>query len=78
MPSADMAQAVATGFVRGTITPLGSTSPWPVIADTCLTGRVSIGGGAFGVALSVNAADLVDVLGATVADVTEPAAGHDV
>jgi Cys-tRNA(Pro)/Cys-tRNA(Cys) deacylase len=71
MPSADVAFTV-TGFVRGTITPLGSTTPWPVIADSHLSGTVSLGGGAHGVALLVDAGDLVDVLAATLADVTEP------
>jgi Cys-tRNA(Pro) deacylase len=71
MPSADVALDV-TGYVRGTITPLGSTTSWRVIADSHLTGGVSIGGGAPGVALSVDAGDLLDVLDATVADVTEP------
>jgi Cys-tRNA(Pro) deacylase len=71
MPSADVAFAV-TGFVRGTITPLGSTTSWPVIADSQLSGTVSLGGGAHGVALLVDVGDLVDVLAATVADVTQP------
>lgn len=70
MPSADVAFE-ATGYVRGTITPLGSTTAWPVIADATLSGPVSIGGGAHGVALTVDAADLVEVLAATVADVTD-------
>jgi prolyl-tRNA editing enzyme YbaK/EbsC (Cys-tRNA(Pro) deacylase) len=61
-----------TGYVRGTITPLGSTTAWPVVADSSLSGRVSIGGGAHGVALTVDAGDLVRLLGATVADVTDP------
>jgi Cys-tRNA(Pro) deacylase len=69
MPPADAAYDV-TGFVRGTITPLGSRTPLPVIADASLHGPISIGGGAHGVALTVDAADLVDALGATVADVT--------
>lgn len=72
MPSADEAHAV-TGYVRGTITPLGSRTPLPVIADAAVTGTVSIGGGAHGVALTVDAAALVEALGATVADVTEVA-----
>lgn len=72
MPSADEAYAV-TGFVRGTITPLGSRTPLPVIADAAVEGTISIGGGAHGVALTVQADDLVAALGATVADVTEPA-----
>ena len=71
MPGADVALAV-TGYERGTITPLGSTHPWPVIADASLAGQVSLGGGAHGVALTVDAAALVDALGATVADVTDP------
>lgn len=71
MPSADEAYAV-TGFVRGTITPLGSRTPLPVIADATVEDTISIGGGAHGVALTVRAEDLVAALGATVADVTEP------
>ena len=73
MPSADVALAV-TGYVRGTITPLGSTHAWPVVADASLSGAVSVGGGAHGVALTVDAAALVRALGATVADVTDPVA----
>ena len=70
MPSADVALAV-TGYVRGTITPLGSTHAWPVVADASLSGPVSLGGGAHGVALTVDAGALVAALGATVEDVTE-------
>lgn len=73
MPSAEDARAV-TGYVRGTITPLGSLADLPVIADERVTGPVSIGGGAHGVALTMQAADLVAALGATVADVTEASA----
>jgi Cys-tRNA(Pro)/Cys-tRNA(Cys) deacylase len=72
MPSADVAYEV-TGYVRGTITPLGSTRAWPVIADASLAGPISLGGGAPGVALTVDAAELVSALGATVADVTDAA-----
>lgn len=71
MPSADAAYEV-TGYVRGTITPLGSRTTLPVIADASVQGPVSIGAGAHGVALTVDAAALVEALGATVADVTEP------
>jgi Cys-tRNA(Pro)/Cys-tRNA(Cys) deacylase len=70
MPSAEVALAV-TGYERGTITPLGSTHAWPVVADASLSGPVSIGGGAHGVALTVDATELVSALGATVADVTD-------
>ncbi|GAA3658066.1 YbaK/EbsC family protein [Nocardioides ginsengisoli] len=69
MPSADAAREV-TGYVRGTITPLGSEAALPVIADSRVTGPVSIGGGGYGVALSVDGDALVAALGATVADVT--------
>ncbi|HEX2895934.1 MAG TPA: YbaK/EbsC family protein [Marmoricola sp.] len=72
MPSAETAYEV-TGFVRGTITPLGSHEALPVIADASVTGTVSIGAGGHGVALTVEAADLLRALDATVADVTDPA-----
>ncbi|MEI5675194.1 MULTISPECIES: aminoacyl-tRNA deacylase [unclassified Nocardioides] len=72
MPSAEAAHEV-TGYVRGTITPLGSRSALPVIADASIAGPVSIGAGAHGVGLTVDAADLLAALDATVADVTEPA-----
>lgn len=72
MPPADVAREV-TGYVRGTITPLGSRTALPVIADASITGTVSIGGGAHGVALTVDGAELTAALGATVADVTDPA-----
>ena len=71
MPDADTALAV-TGYVRGTITPLGSTTVWPVVADESLAGTVSLGAGAPGVAVSVDATELVQALDATVADVTQP------
>lgn len=71
MPSAEAAREV-TGYVRGTITPLGSDSPLPVIADASIEGTVSLGAGAHGVALTVGAAELVVALDATVADVTDP------
>jgi Cys-tRNA(Pro) deacylase len=74
MPSADIAYQ-ATGYVRGTITPLGSTTAWPVVADTAVTGKVSLGAGAHGVAVTVDADELVSALGATVADVTDPSGG---
>ncbi len=70
MPSAETAYDV-TGYVRGTITPLGSSTPLPVIADASIEGPISIGGGAPGVAITVDAAQLVAALGATVADLTE-------
>lgn len=72
MPDARAARAV-TGYERGTITPFGSTSPLPVVADVRVTGHpVSIGAGSHGVAATLAGDDLVAHLGATVADVTDP------
>lgn len=71
MPDAEEAQRV-TGYRRGTITPLGSKRRLPVIADTRVTGTVSIGAGEHGVSLTVSADDLVEALSAEVADVTSP------
>ena len=75
MPDAATARDV-TGYERGTITPFGSLRAWSVIADDRVTGGriVSIGAGAHGVAAILVGDDLVRVLGATVADVTEPEA----
>lgn len=73
MPPADEAKD-ATGYERGTITPFGSTTAWPVIADETLTepGRmISLGAGAHGVAVTVAAADIISATHATSADVTE-------
>ena len=73
MPDAATALEV-TGYERGTITPFGSSTPWPVVADATLAGRtVSIGAGAHGVAATVDADALVTALDAVVADVTDPA-----
>lgn len=72
MPDAATAHAV-TGYERGTITPFGSLTTLPVVADTRLVGRsVTLGAGAHGVAVAVAADDVVAALGAVVADVTEP------
>ncbi len=73
LPDADEAHAV-TGYVRYTITPFGSSRPWPVIADVAILEEpvVAIGGGAFGINLHLSAADLVAALGAEVVDVTQP------
>jgi Cys-tRNA(Pro)/Cys-tRNA(Cys) deacylase len=69
MASADEAYDV-TGYVRGTITPLGSRTTLPVVADASIADRISLGGGAPGFALTVDAASLVAALGAQTADVT--------
>jgi len=70
MPDAATAKAV-TGYERGTITPFGSTTAWPVIADIAVVGRtISMGGGAHGLGVTVSADDVIATLGATVADVS--------
>jgi prolyl-tRNA editing enzyme YbaK/EbsC (Cys-tRNA(Pro) deacylase) len=74
LPDRDEAKA-ATGYERGAITPFGATTTWPVVADASIAGlgRVAIGGGARGVNLHLEAADLLEALGADVADVGRPA-----
>ena len=70
MPDADTARK-ATGYERGTITPFGAVTAWPVIADASISGRrVSMGSGAHGVALAVDADAMLAALNATVANIT--------
>jgi Cys-tRNA(Pro) deacylase len=72
MPDAADAQR-ATGFARGTITPFGSTTPWPVLADSRLHGRtVTLGAGEHGVAVAVDADEALTALGAQSGDLTDP------
>lgn len=74
LPSPDAALA-ATGYERGTITPLGSTTAWPVYADAGMVGRrVSMGAGEHGYSLFVEADELLTALSAVVADISEPVA----
>lgn len=62
----------ATGYERGTIVPLGSTTAWPVYADERIVGtRVAMGAGAHGYSLFVDADALIAALGATVADISQ-------
>ena len=70
LPDAEEAKT-ATGYERGTITPFGSVSPWPVIADEAIPSleRIAIGGGGHGVNLHLSPHDLVEVLGAEAIDV---------
>jgi Cys-tRNA(Pro)/Cys-tRNA(Cys) deacylase len=64
MPTAQVAKDV-TGYERGTITPFGSGRAWPVVADQTVAGRaISIGGGAHGVALTVDGSDVIRALSA--------------
>lgn len=71
MPPADEA-FTATGYERGTITPIGSTTPWPVYADERIQGkRVSMGAGAHGKSVFVDADELATALGASIADISD-------
>lgn len=70
MPDADAAFA-ATGYERGTITPLGTTSALPVVADASALGRrIALGAGEHGWSVWVDADALVAALDAQVAEVT--------
>jgi Cys-tRNA(Pro)/Cys-tRNA(Cys) deacylase len=72
LPDAEDALA-RTGYRRGTITPFGSTTAWPVVADASLVGKeISIGAGADGVTAVLLAEDAFAALDAVVVDVTEP------
>jgi Cys-tRNA(Pro)/Cys-tRNA(Cys) deacylase len=71
LPPADVALA-ATGYERGTITPLGSEPEWPLLIDQGLRGRrVAMGAGAHGYSAFVDIEELARGLGATVADLVE-------
>ena len=70
LPSAEAALD-ATGYERGTITPLGSTTAWPVFADERIAGRIAMGAGAHGDSAFVDAAELLHGLDATIADISD-------
>jgi Cys-tRNA(Pro)/Cys-tRNA(Cys) deacylase len=72
MPDAEVARQ-ATGYERGTITPLGSVRPWPVVADERVRGReITLGAGESGLALAVDADEILQALDARVADISDP------
>jgi Cys-tRNA(Pro) deacylase len=72
MPDATDAQR-ATGFARGTITPFGSTTRWPVLADSRLLGRtITLGAGEHGLAVALDADAALAALDARVGDLTDP------
>jgi Cys-tRNA(Pro) deacylase len=72
LPDADEARA-ATGYERGTITPFGSRTAWPVVADERIRGRtITLGTGERGTAVALEADAAVAALDGRVADVTEP------
>ena len=71
LPDPERALA-ATGYERGTIVPVGSTTDWPVFADERIRGeRIAMGAGAHGYSLFVQADDLIAAYGATVADISQ-------
>ncbi|MDQ1550807.1 MAG: Cys-tRNA(Pro)/Cys-tRNA(Cys) deacylase [Actinomycetota bacterium] len=70
LPDAAVALEV-TGYERGTIVPLGSSTAWPVYADSRVAGRIALGAGEHGVSALVDADQLIAGLGATVADITD-------
>lgn len=72
LPDKEVAREV-TGYERGTITPFGSLTALPVVADSSIGGRISIGAGEHGVAATLDGAAALAHLGAQVADVTDPA-----
>lgn len=74
MPDAEQARA-ATGYERGTITPFGAIRAWPVYADERVTGDITLGGGAHGVAVAVDAEQALSALHAVVADLSDPEPG---
>lgn len=62
----------ASGYERGTITPIGATGDLPVYADERVLGRrVALGAGRHGASAFVEADALVAAYGATVADITD-------
>ncbi len=72
MPDAATAFDV-TGYVRGTITPFGARTAWPVIADATVAGRtISLGAGEPGASVSVDADAALRALGGEFADISEP------
>jgi Cys-tRNA(Pro) deacylase len=75
MPSPDEALH-ATGYERGTITPLGAGG-WPTIIDHRLIAHdaISLGSGSRGWAIRLAPSDLATVTSATVADVSATTVG---
>ncbi|WBU38427.1 aminoacyl-tRNA deacylase [Homoserinibacter sp. YIM 151385] len=67
----------ATGYERGTITPFGSRTAWPVYLDERAAGRrISMGAGERGRSLWVDADELARGFAAVVADLSEPLAAR--
>lgn len=71
MPIKDL-EAV-TGYVRGGCTPIGMKKPFPTLIDETaqLYDEVGVSGGRRGLSIRLSPDDLVDFLGATLADITQ-------
>ncbi|WP_275003322.1 aminoacyl-tRNA deacylase [Promicromonospora iranensis] len=66
----------ATGYRRG-VTPIGSTTAWPVVADERIVGRrIAVGAGTAGRIAFVDADALVAAYGATVTDISAEESPH--
>jgi prolyl-tRNA editing enzyme YbaK/EbsC (Cys-tRNA(Pro) deacylase) len=70
LPEASVALE-ATGYERGTIVPLGSTTAWPVYADSRISGRVALGAGEHGLSAMIEATELMAGLSAIVGDLSD-------
>lgn len=72
LPDADEAKS-ATGYERGTITPLGLTQPWPIVMERDLMRHelVSIGAGRHGAAINCSPVQLAEKVRAEVAEITK-------
>lgn len=71
LPDADEALA-ATGYARGTITPVGSRTAWPLYLDARLAGRrVAMGAGDHGYSAFLDVDALVAAYGATVVELSD-------
>lgn len=72
LPEPELA-LTATGYERGTIVPIGSSTDWPVYADASIVGqRIAMGAGSHGYSLFVDADDLIAAYGAAVGDISQP------
>lgn len=70
LPDAEQALA-ATGYERGTITPLGALGSWPLVMDASVVGRrIALGAGEHGWGAWVDADALAASYEAVVADIS--------
>ena len=63
----------ATGYERGTIVPVGSSTALPIFVDETIVGEhIAMGAGAHGYSMFVEADELIAAYDAIVADITKP------